>query len=226
MERTAGMESRAKTTSVSSMAMRASRRMVIGGAAVFEDEEVSWRGLTGWRRLSQAIQRGVGGLLGRGWGKEQADGGDEQDGGEDVGDPGEAGEQGDAAGDEEAAHEDGSGDSPEEDLGLAGAVDLEEAEEQKEDEEVVDGERLFEGVAGEVLDGGGGPRVWRRKRAKARAAAIQRAVAAMAVRRGDRAAERLAGGGRRRARAASRRRWLMRRMVSRKRSAEIWRDWG
>ena len=63
----------------------------------------------------------------------------------------EAGEQGDAAGDEEAAHEHGAGDSPEEDFGLVGGIDLEEAEEEQEDEEVVDGERLFERVAGEVL---------------------------------------------------------------------------
>ena len=34
--------------------------------------------------------------------------------------------------------------------------DLEEAEEEEEDEEVVDGERFFESVAGEVLDGRGG----------------------------------------------------------------------
>ena len=37
-----------------------------------------------------------------------------------------------------------------------GGFDLEEAEEQQEDEEIVDGERLFDRVSGEVLDGGGG----------------------------------------------------------------------
>ena len=39
-------------------------------------------------------------------------------------------------------------------LGWRAGLDLEEFEEQDEDEEVVDGEGLFEGVAGEVLDGG------------------------------------------------------------------------
>ena len=67
----------------------------------------------------------------------------------------EAVEQGDAAGDEEAAHQHGAGDSPEEDARLVRAVDLEKAEEKQEDEEVVDGHRLFEHIAGEVLDGGG-----------------------------------------------------------------------
>ncbi len=35
------------------------------------------------------------------------------------------------------------------------AVDLEEAEEQEEDEEVIHRHRLFEHVAGEILDGAG-----------------------------------------------------------------------
>ena len=81
---------------------------------------------------------------------------------EDVADSVEAVEQRDAAGNEEAAHEHGAGDSPEEDAGLVSALDLEEAEEQQEDEEVVDGERLFEAVAGEVLDGAG----WARRLAE------------------------------------------------------------
>ena len=92
-----------------------------------------------------------------GGGNEQADGGDEDDEGEDIAYRLDAVEQGDATGDEEAAHQHGAGDSPEEDLGLVGTVDLEEAEEQKEDEEVVDGHRLFEYIAGEVLDGTGCP---------------------------------------------------------------------
>ena len=37
-----------------------------------------------------------------------------------------------------------------------GGSDLEEAEEEKEDEEIVDGERLFDGVPGEVLHAGDG----------------------------------------------------------------------
>jgi hypothetical protein len=85
---------------------------------------------------------------------DEADGGDEKDGGEDVADPGEAGEEAEAGGDEGSAHEDGSEDSPEEDAGLLERLDLEEAKKKQEDEEVIDGERLFDRVAGEVLDGG------------------------------------------------------------------------
>ena len=89
-------------------------------------------------------------------GDEEADGGGEQDEGEHIADPGEAGEQAEAGGDEGSAHDDGASDSPEEDARLAGGFDLEELKEEEEDEEVVDGESLFDGVAGEVLDGGGG----------------------------------------------------------------------
>ena len=90
-----------------------------------------------------------------GFGLEEAEGGDEEDGPEDVLDEVKAGEQGEAAGDEGSAHDDGAGDTPEEDLGLADGRDAEEAEEKEEDEEVVDGEGLLDGVAGKVLDGAG-----------------------------------------------------------------------
>jgi hypothetical protein len=66
------------------------------------------------------------------------------------------GEEGETSGDEEAAQKDCAGDSPKEDFGLMGGSDLEEAEEEKEDEEIVDGERLLDGVSGEVLYAGGG----------------------------------------------------------------------
>ena len=64
----------------------------------------------------------------------------------------------DAVGDEEAAHEHGATATPQKRTRRAGgsAVDLEEAEEEKEDEEIVRGHRLFKHVAGEVLDGRGG----------------------------------------------------------------------
>jgi hypothetical protein len=88
------------------------------------------------------------------FGEEQADSGYEKDGCEDVADPMEAGQQAEAGGDEGSAHEDGPGNSPEEDFGLVGRFDFEEAEEEQEDEEIVDGERLFDGVAGKVLGGG------------------------------------------------------------------------
>ncbi len=57
-------------------------------------------------------------------------------------------------GDEGSTHDDGAGDAPEENLGLVAWGDFEGAEEEEEDEEVVDGEGLFDGVAGEVLRGG------------------------------------------------------------------------
>jgi hypothetical protein len=91
-------------------------------------------------------------------GKQHSNGGGEDDGGEDVGDGLEAGEQSDAAGDEEATHQDGAGDSPEEHLGLMRGLNPKGAEEHQEDEEIVDGHRLFEHVAGEVLQGAGGAR--------------------------------------------------------------------
>jgi hypothetical protein len=40
-----------------------------------------------------------------------------------------------------------------------GRLDVEGAEEEKEDEQIVDGEGLFDGVAGEVLGGGLGTEV-------------------------------------------------------------------
>ena len=85
--------------------------------------------------------------------EQQADGGEEQNGGEDVADPMEACEQAETGGDERAAHEDGAEHAPEEDFGLVRGKDLKDAEEEQEDEEVVDREGLFEGIAGEVLDG-------------------------------------------------------------------------
>jgi len=96
----------------------------------------SWVRLTGWTFESQRIQTGVSSLSDEGMSRRTA-----------------AGEQAEAGGDEGSAHEDGAEDSPEEDAGLLEGLDLEEAEEQQEDEEVVDGERLFDGVAGEILHG-------------------------------------------------------------------------
>lgn len=83
--------------------------------------------------------------------QDEADGGDEEDDGEEIAHPLEALKETEAGGDEGAAHEDGSGDSPEEDAGLKGRGDAEDAEDKKEDEEVVDREGLFDGIAGEEL---------------------------------------------------------------------------
>jgi len=88
------------------------------------------------------------------FGEEEANGGYKEDGGEGVTDPVEAIEEADADGDERSAHDDGASDSPEENFRLAGGLDFEETEEQQEDEEVVYGEGLFDGVAGEVLRSG------------------------------------------------------------------------
>ena len=64
----------------------------------------------------------------------------------------EAGQELEAGGDEGSTHENGSGDSPEEDFGLVARLDLEELEEEKEEKEVVDGQRLFDSVASEIFD--------------------------------------------------------------------------
>lgn len=84
---------------------------------------------------------------------DEPDRGDQEDCTEDIADPGEAIEQADAGSDECAAHENGSEDSPEEDAGLFEGLNLEDAEEKKEDEEVVDGERFFDSVSGKIFDG-------------------------------------------------------------------------
>ena len=47
-------------------------------------------------------------------------------------------------------------DTPEEDARLEGVGDLKDTEEEEEDEEIVDRERLFDGIAGEELGGGVG----------------------------------------------------------------------
>jgi len=86
--------------------------------------------------------------------KDQTNGGDEQDCGEDVADPLESREEAEAGCDEGSTHEDGAEDAPKEGFGLMGGLDFEEFEEEEKEEEVVDGERLFDGIAGEVLGGG------------------------------------------------------------------------
>jgi hypothetical protein len=86
-----------------------------------------------------------------GGGQDEADSGDEQDGGEGIANPMEAGEKAEAGGDEGSAQDDSASDAPEENLRLMLGCDVDDAEEDKEDEEVVDRERLFDGVAGEIL---------------------------------------------------------------------------
>ena len=120
------------------------------GVAVFADEELVLTETDGVDAGDPGDPTGCL-FVALGRGQNQADGGDEQDGSEGVTDPGEAREKTEAADDEGSAQEDGSSDSPEEDFRLTGWLDLEGAEEDEEDEEVVDGERLFDCIAGEVL---------------------------------------------------------------------------
>lgn len=123
-------------------------------AAVFEDKEVILAEADGMDAGEPVEPSGWMGLFLGVFGQEQTDGAEEEDCGEDVADPVEAFEQAEAGGNEGSAHEDRTGDSPEEDFGLAGWGDFEDIEKEKEDEEVVDGEGLFDGVAGKVLCGG------------------------------------------------------------------------
>ena len=118
---------------------------------VFDDEEVVLVETDGvYFRKPADPDRGF--LTMRG-GHDETDGSDEEDSGEDIADPGEAVEEADAGDDEGSAHDDSAEDSPEEDAGLLERLDLEDAEEEQEDEEIVDRERLFDGISGEVLDG-------------------------------------------------------------------------
>lgn len=135
-------------------------------ATAFAHEEAVLAVADGREPGEPANPAGGFGAIGFCGGHDEADGGDEQDCAEDVVNPGEGFEQFYASGDEGAAHDDGSGDSPEEDLGLADVGDSEEAKEQKEDEEVIDGERFFDGVAGEVLHGAFGVEAWHENRSQ------------------------------------------------------------
>ena len=191
------------------------------------------------------------------FGDKKAGGSDKQDCGEEVGYCLEVGEECEASGDKEAAQEDCAGDSPEEDAVLVGATDLEEAEEEKEDEEIVDGEGLLDGVPGEILrarggaegvmdedgegEGGGDPEgcggegcaVCRAGEARLAAGVDQ--LCGEEEQEGEVEADPFCCGRRRlcQRRVGHRlmlsrpaQRWLMRRMDSRKRSAEICRDCG
>jgi hypothetical protein len=116
------MESSAKTMSASSMQHGGH------GAAVFDHQELILAEADGVESLEPGdpTRGGLGLILLLR--HDQTQRGDQQDGGEEVGDTFEAGEQFEATGDEEAAHQDGSGNAPEEDLGLACAIDAEELE--------------------------------------------------------------------------------------------------
>ena len=82
---------------------------------------------------------------------EEADRGDEKDDGEEIADPVESLEETEADGDEAATHQDGTEYTPEEDARLECGWNSEDAEEQEEDEEVVDGKGLLQGIASEEL---------------------------------------------------------------------------
>jgi len=122
--------------------------------AVFVDEETVLTKADGMNAGEPVDPSGGVGFVLLFFREDEADGGEEENGGEDVADPVKTGEETDPGGDEGSAHEDGAGDSPEKNLGLVGWFDLEGTEEEEEDEEVIDGERLFDGVAGKILGGG------------------------------------------------------------------------
>lgn len=86
-------------------------------------------------------------------GEEQTDAGDDEQRTEEVDDPVEAREQRGAEGDEDRAHDDRAEDAPEENAMLVDLRNGEGGEEHDEDEDVVDGERLLDDVAGEELHG-------------------------------------------------------------------------
>ena len=87
---------------------------------------------------------------------EQLVGAVEQDRGEDEQHGGEAADDGDAEREEDAAEDQGAHDAVEQHPVLVGARDLEVAEDQGEDEQVVDAQRLLEQPGRRVLDAGGG----------------------------------------------------------------------
>ena len=78
----------------------------------------------------------------------------EQKQAEDPGDPVEALQQRDAGGDEERAQHHRSGDAPQQRVVLALLADLEALKDDQEDEEIVDAERGFDGVAGDAFKRG------------------------------------------------------------------------
>ena len=84
---------------------------------------------------------------------EHPPGGVKQEQPEDPRDPFEAVEQRDARGDEERPQNNGAADAPQEGLMLACDAGAEAAEDDKEDDQVVDAERTFYGVAGDELKG-------------------------------------------------------------------------
>ena len=82
------------------------------------------------------------------------DAGEHQKGAEQVDDPVEVLNQVRAGRDHRAAHQQGAEDAPEEDAVLVAGGHPEGAEDQDEDEDVVDGQRLLDQVAGEVFQPG------------------------------------------------------------------------
>ena len=105
------------------------------------------------QRLTLDPSHDPGGFAFGGLMAQEADCGDQQDDSKHILDPGEVGEQGDAGGDEESAHDDGPADSPEQDAVLLMAVEAEGAEEDKEDEKVVDAQRALDQIARKELKG-------------------------------------------------------------------------
>src|SRR6185503_15735439 len=87
--------------------------------------------------------------------EEQLDAAVNQEGAEDVDNPVKPLDESHAGHDEHGAHDEGSQNSPEQDLVLMDGGHMEEAENQQEHEEVIDAERKLDDVSGDKLERGG-----------------------------------------------------------------------
>ena len=147
----------ASTTRSASSAAPGDGRLVGGGRAGADEEVLAVEALRDREeppgQADHDVPVGVGLVRLQ---EEHLDPGEDQEGAEDVDDPGEALDQLGADRDHGAAHQQGAHDAPEEDAVLVDRRHREEAEEHRDHEDVVDGQRLLDEVAGEVLDGGAG----------------------------------------------------------------------
>ncbi len=87
-------------------------------------------------------------------GEEDFQGGEDEQSPEDVNDPFEFSNKGNTGGDHKAAHDQRAHDAPEEGAVLIESGDGEEAEDQGDDEDIIEAEGHFDEVAGDELNGG------------------------------------------------------------------------
>src|SRR6266542_3278977 len=101
----------------------------------------------------KANQEGLGGVLLGVILKEQLEAGIKNHRAENIGDPVEAVEQGHTRRNEDATHDDRAEDAPQQRLALELLRNLEDAEDQQEEEKIVDAERLLDEIGGGELQG-------------------------------------------------------------------------